>query len=948
MAGEARGDCPKVCECKWKDGKEAVSCVDASFIDIPKKLESTTQVLDLTGNNLKILPKDAFQDAALLNLQKVWLKFCKLTELKEGSFRGLSNLVELDLSDNQLETVPMRALKDVSGLRELRMARNHLTSLPSSAFTLTPDLIKLNLGENRIASIMEDAFKALSRLEVLHLGSNLLKIITMETMRPLVALHGLNLHGNPWVCDCHLRPLRRWMTRRNVAEAVPSKCNRPKRLRDRKWQSLTLDEFVCVPSVTAVAPRVLAAHGDNVSLACKLETDLDALVTWLVGDRQLDNTTATETRRYRVLELMAPDHNARLSNLTIAGAAPHDQGTYRCVAENKAGRSETNLTLQVSKEIIEVPRVALNKVFMAGAVLGGGVFFVVIIVLLCAVIFRRRNLRQRQRRAKEEFQSTLTSNASLSGAHSSSRIHLNSIGTLHDEDEDQSIAMTETKKHPKLSDYHIVPTSEVDSSPILAEASGKSWVVRDTSMDEFVISKDLEKPAVYSDKDSNRLCEQAEEIEPRKKTSTSADSPRKVSYVEIPKAELSRDNFDEKTKWKDLAYQSKEVALQRDYLRQQEPQQSFEGPLLQQEGAAVGSTGASLLRSSSSGGSANFPDLLDLPQTQQTAAQQQMQVDDMEMNGASTSHNYFSTIPRRHEATLRPSDLTRREAWEQRYLNHIGLQHSFGAGQRSSSTLALPLLEGEATTGGAPHPLLPHTLGTTQEAHRRRAHMRRHPSLPTSPVFEDRNAFGELLAARRADYLADASRILDPNDPYRYEYHAAQLDKFLQEYKTLQQQLYRMKESCEKMKRGGSMSRVDLPCDSDNEDSSLEDRFCTPYIRDGLPIGGAGGGVIGIAGAAPSERGGALGGPGGAGGGISGLDNGGGTLGGITGEPLKSILKKRREAGALYRLGGSFGDELMPLETTKEPSTTAATTKSYGRDKSSRGAKHRQFDFYDS
>lgn len=35
----------------------------------------------------------------------------------------------------------------------------------------------------------------------------------------------------------------------------------------------------------------------------------------------------------------------------------------------------------------------------------------------------------------------------------------------------------------------------------------------------------------------------------------------------------------------------------------------------------------------------------------------------------------------------------------------------------------------------------------------------------------------------------------------QYEYHAQQLDRFLQEYRTLQDQLYKMKESCDSMQQ---------------------------------------------------------------------------------------------------------------------------------------------------
>src|SRR5687767_10095194 len=58
---EALGeDCPKSCLCKWKNGKETVECIDAHLFRLPFGLDPGTQVLDLSGNNLKVLEREAF------------------------------------------------------------------------------------------------------------------------------------------------------------------------------------------------------------------------------------------------------------------------------------------------------------------------------------------------------------------------------------------------------------------------------------------------------------------------------------------------------------------------------------------------------------------------------------------------------------------------------------------------------------------------------------------------------------------------------------------------------------------------------------------------------------------------------------------------------------------------------------------------------------------------
>ena len=64
------------------------------------------QVLDLGGNNLQILPREVFSRHGLLNLQKLKLSHCKIGQIDPTAFRGLTNLVELDLSSNLLTSVP--------------------------------------------------------------------------------------------------------------------------------------------------------------------------------------------------------------------------------------------------------------------------------------------------------------------------------------------------------------------------------------------------------------------------------------------------------------------------------------------------------------------------------------------------------------------------------------------------------------------------------------------------------------------------------------------------------------------------------------------------------------------------------------------------------------------------------------------------------------------------
>jgi Leucine-rich repeat (LRR) protein len=229
-------DCPRLCECKWKSGKESVSCPNANLSSVPLHLEAGTQVLDLSRNNLVTVKHDEFGKAGLLNLQKVYISQCRLKSLERYAFRKLINLVELDLSHNALTTVPSHTFDSIPELRELKLNNNPIQRIHNDAFVNVPQLIRLELSECRITTVEPRAFYGLeAALEWLKLDYNKLTEVLSSSFTILQNLHGLELAGNPWNCSCPLRPLREWMLRKNVPFGIPPVCQNPCDFQVRKW-----------------------------------------------------------------------------------------------------------------------------------------------------------------------------------------------------------------------------------------------------------------------------------------------------------------------------------------------------------------------------------------------------------------------------------------------------------------------------------------------------------------------------------------------------------------------------------------------------------------------------------------------------------------------------------------------------------------------------------------
>lgn len=521
-----------VCQCKWRNGKRWVTCVDAKFIDIPRGLESSTQVLNLEQNNLKILFTDAFLDRSLVNLQKVFLSHCKLIKLEKGSLRRLANLIEIDLSHNFLTTVPSDALEDVAGLRELLMKENRLSYLPKDAFRTTPDLVHLDVSFNNITFIHNQAFRSLTRLEVLKISGNYVTSVHVEMLKSLVALHGFHVHFNPWDCDCILRVVREYMLKRNIATSIPPKCHTPERLQGKQWKTLPMNEFVCAPEVAAINPVVLAANGENVSLACIVNNELEVEISWQVADLLLSSDTSNE--KYKIQELLIPEDFSfkKMSNLTIVKAGIDDEGSYRCLVENKAGKVETNLTLIVSEELVEEPLVAINEMFVAGAVFGALIFVLFAVILIGFIIYRRG-----KKFDKDRMKINNLSKLPLKG----------------NENEDKKSGSMEmnSKQHYE---YKSIPTTEFVEESSLSRHCQISPKLNNSKKSENIL-KNIDKAE--------------EEIQVKNITSNIVPSEicESISYVEIPKAQVNTSYSDQNPLLKNLAQQCREEILRRKELK---------------------------------------------------------------------------------------------------------------------------------------------------------------------------------------------------------------------------------------------------------------------------------------------------------------------------------------------------------------------------------------------
>lgn len=388
----ASGDkCANQCSCKWKSGKRTVECVDRSLTSIPDGIDPETQVLDMSNNDIRLLQSNLFIHVQLTNLQRLYLRECHIDQIDDEALAGLTNLVELDLSRNRLTAVPSSSFTDTPFLRDLVLAYNPFQKIHSHAFKNTPNLVKLDLSYTQLVEIESKGLIGLELLESLKLNNNRLSTLHPGTFDTFKKLTSIELHDNPWTCDCHLREMKIWLVKRNVPTLVAPVCHGPHQLLERAFTDLELDDFACRPVLLIASRYAEATIGENASIVCRVSAIPPAKVKWYWNNRLLTNQSAFSS--YQKILIFEEGQFRKRSTLVLTNAQEADSSEFYCVAENRAGSVEANFTLHVSLRTAGMSTLGSGQIAGISAALVVLILIILLIILVLFVRLRRMPLK---------------------------------------------------------------------------------------------------------------------------------------------------------------------------------------------------------------------------------------------------------------------------------------------------------------------------------------------------------------------------------------------------------------------------------------------------------------------------------------------------------------------------------------------------------------------------
>ncbi|XP_076806705.1 uncharacterized protein LOC143450154 [Clavelina lepadiformis] len=183
------------------------------LLDIQPQKFPILSYLDISSNSLSSLPKI---DAPLLTHYYAWENY--LMKLNPETFKGLTNLVEMDIHENEnLTEFSFHLFRNCQQMTMLNLGHCGVRDFVDQ---LMPELKVLLLGENHITEITAPLSRYLPVIQDLDLSYNDLITMNASVVNTSNTLLSIDLTGNNFRCDCSLDNLVEWIESQNQHSLV--------------------------------------------------------------------------------------------------------------------------------------------------------------------------------------------------------------------------------------------------------------------------------------------------------------------------------------------------------------------------------------------------------------------------------------------------------------------------------------------------------------------------------------------------------------------------------------------------------------------------------------------------------------------------------------------------------------------------------------------------------
>ena len=162
--------------------------------DRPFGMMKYLRSLDLSRNNIDTLPVELLRRNNVL--QDINLSGNQISAIMDEIFLQSKYLLQIELQNNYLDDGIWQHIQRVPNLMYLDLSYNNISELNEKALSDLTELGHLDLSYNNINTVPVRIFQSQIRLQVLRLGGNTLHTIDNGTLEGLLNLVNLDLHNN--------------------------------------------------------------------------------------------------------------------------------------------------------------------------------------------------------------------------------------------------------------------------------------------------------------------------------------------------------------------------------------------------------------------------------------------------------------------------------------------------------------------------------------------------------------------------------------------------------------------------------------------------------------------------------------------------------------------------------------------------------------------------------